>query len=323
MNHLLLIRFSALGDILMTVPVIKALAQRYPEMKITVVSRPFVGSVMERLPDNVHFVGVNPRNYLGMSGLGRLYRELSALKPTHVCDLHDVLRTKYLRLRFKLSGTPVSHIIKDRKARKEFLKSETKTQQETSFERYVKAIRRLGFDLTLPHVSGNKHDGEVTKIGIAPFAAHEGKIYPLDLMEKVVGLLSERGVKVYLFGAGDKEKTLMEEWASRYDNAESVVGTLGNMANELDLIETLDAMLTMDSGNMHLASLTATPVYSIWGATHPLGGFLGWGQTMDRCIQRDMPCRPCSIFGNKPCKFGNYPCLRDIKPEEIVKRICE
>ncbi|MBQ0020474.1 MAG: glycosyltransferase family 9 protein [Bacteroidales bacterium] len=339
MKSILLIRFSALGDILMTVPVVEALAHRYPDMQITMVSRPFVGSIFQRLPKNVKFLGINPRNYGGLMGLGRLYKELSALHPTHVCDLHDVLRTKYLRMRFKMAGIPTSHIVKDRKARKQFLTAEVKTQQETSFERYAKALRLLGFE-SIPvdgtvsdeALTAMKGDGaakcddggmkkSVERIGIAPFAAHQGKIYPLDKMEKVVQLLTERGVEVHLFGAGDKEKTLMEEWEKKYDKAHSAVGKLKNMAEEMELISQLDCMLTMDSGNMHLASLTTTPVYSIWGATHPLGGFMGWKQTSDRCIQLDMPCRPCSIFGNKPCKFGDFRCLNNITPEEIVSKL--
>ena len=357
MTHLLLLRFSALGDILMTVPVIKALALLHPDWQITVVSRPFVGSIFRYLAGagagaNVHFVGINPRQYPGLVGLNKMYGELKALKPTHVCDLHDVLRTKYLRLRFKMAGIPTSHIVKDRKARKQFLAAELKTQQETSFERYAKAIARLSLvsyeELTRamtsiesivpiapidsiasinPTASINpiasiaaSAEGAPLRIGIAPFAAHQGKIYPLDKMERVVSLLGEKGTAVYLFGAGDEEKRLMEAWAQKYKHAESMVGVLPNMAEEMNFIASLDAMLTMDSGNMHLASLTSTPVYSIWGATHPLGGFLGWRQPMERCIQKDLPCRPCSIFGNKPCKFGDYRCLNSITPEEIVEK---
>ncbi len=331
MKRLLLIRFSALGDILMTIPVIEALAHRCPDISITVVSRPFVGSVFETLPSNVTFVGINPRDYSGLGGLGKLYKEIKKINPTHVCDLHDVLRTKYLRMRFKMAGIPVTHIVKDRKARKQFIHSEQKVQQVTSFERYADAIQRLdfmkGIDFLgeikqLMQQSSATHDSRcLSSIGIAPFAAHQGKIYPLDLMEKVVSLFSKKGVHVYLFGAGSKEKALMEEWEKKYEHVESTVGKLGHMAAELELIAQLDAMLAMDSGNMHLASLTSTPVYSIWGATHPLGGFLGWRQPMSRCIQKDLPCRPCSIFGNKPCRYGDFHCLNSITPEEIVESI--
>lgn len=326
MKHLLLIRFSALGDILMTIPVIEALSRQNPDLQITIVSRPFVGSVFALLPSNVHFIGINPREYKGIYGLWRMFLELRKLHPTHIADLHDVLRTKILRCFFTLWNYPVSHIIKDRKARKSFLNSQVKIQQETSFERYKKAINKLGFEFELKpqplQLFECRTKSYVRRIGIAPFAAHTGKIYPLKQMEKVVSILSSKDIEVYLFGAGVEEKAKMEAWAAKYPHVHSVVGTLGNMAAELQLMSTLDAVLTMDSGNMHLAALTSTPVFSIWGATHPLGGFLAWNCNKDHVIQReDLRCRPCSIFGNKPCKFGDYRCLKGISPDEITNKI--
>ena len=83
----------------------------------------------------------------------------------------------------------------------------------------------------------------------------------------------------------------------------------------------LDAMVSMDSSNMHLASLTGTPVVSVWGATHPYAGFLGWGQSTDNIVQIDLECRPCSIYGQKPCRRGDYACMNGIAPETIVDKI--
>lgn len=310
----------------MTVPLVKELAMRYPDVRITMVSRPFVRSIFARMPKNVGFIGVNPRQYPGIAGLYRLYKELKAEEPTVVCDLHDVLRTKFLRTLFRLHGTPAVHIIKDRSARRKFLAGQPKTQQETSFSRYAKALARAGFpieqkDGTHPlAVKDVKRQG----IGIAPFAAHEGKVYPSAKMEQVVKTLAERGEKVYIFGAGAGEKAVAEAWAEKYPGVENMVGRLPDMAAEADFIDTLKVMVTMDSGNMHLAALTGTPVISIWGSTHPLGGFLGWGQDMDNVIQADgMACRPCSIFGNKPCRIGGYPCLNSIAPERITDKIAE
>ena len=330
-KHLLLLRFSALGDILMTVPVIDALAKKYPDTTFTVVSRVYVGSIFRRCPANVHFRGVKLEQYGGVAGLSRLVGELChELKPTQVCDLHDVLRTKIMRQLFRLRGIPTCHIVKNRKARKRFITSRPLLQQETSFERYAKALGRAGFPVCLPDNNAETDEEhrtvgsgcEVRRVGIAPFAAHETKIYPLEKMEQVVRLLSEQGIKVYLFGAGREEKNVMEQWASRYERVESVAGTLPDMAAEADLIGTLDCMLTMDSGNMHLAALTPVRLLSIWGATHPKGGFLPWRRDESGCIQRELECRPCSIYGNKACRFGDCRCL-DISPTEIVKRICE
>ena len=331
-KRLLLLRFSALGDVLMTVPVVSALARQYPDTDITMVSRPYVESIFRRRPENLHFIGVNLKEYRGVPGLVRLVGELcERVRPTCVCDLHDVLRTKLMRPMFRLRGVPTAHIWKDRKARRDFITIRPLTQQQTSFERYAEALSRIGFPVTLdpsePVFSWPERPERLAsgplRIGIAPFAAHAAKIYPLERMERVVALLSQRGARVYLFGAGDEERELMLQWASRYDGVESAVGTLPDMAAEMTLMASLDAMLTMDSSNMHLAALTPVRLLTLWGATHPLGGFLPWGRDERICIQRsDLPCRPCSIYGAKPCRLGDLRCM-DIAPEEIVKRLCE
>ena len=95
------------------------------------------------------------------------------------------------------------------------------------------------------------------------------------------------------------------------------------MHQELILMSHLDVMISMDSANMHIASLTATPVVSIWGATHPYAGFLGWGQLNSSVIGLDMDCRPCSIYGQKRCKKGDHPCLRGIAPQTVVDKVSQ
>lgn len=323
--HLLILRFSALGDILMSVPVIDALARQYPELHITVVSRPYVGPVMRMLPQNVSFVGVNLKNYKGVSGIHRLYKELKDLQPTAIADFHNVLRTICLRSFFRLDGVPTAYFNKERRRRKRFIKAAEKTQQRTSFEGYQQVLSELGFPVEIDwHQPFSLFAGEniqkMQAIGVAPFAAHQGKIYPLDQMERVVEQLSHQ-TSIYLFGAGAEEKALMEQWEQKYENVKSVVGSLADMGEELRLMSRLQLVLSMDSGNMHLASLAGVPVVSIWGATHPLGGFLGWGQSMEQVIQEDLPCRPCSIYGNKPCRYGDYRCLTRISPERIVQTV--
>ncbi|MCF0208634.1 MAG: glycosyltransferase family 9 protein, partial [Bacteroidaceae bacterium] len=170
-------------------------------------------------------------------------------------------------------------------------------------------------------------------IGYAPFAAHAGKIYPLDKSFEVIKQLLARGCKIYLFGAGEKELKVFKEWQSKVNSQKSTVDSLTIASEvlaaegkkgfkaELELMSTLDCMVTMDSGNMHLASIVGTRVVSVWGATHPLAGFLGWQQDIADCVQVDLPCRPCSIYGKKPCKHGDYPCLNNITPEQIVERV--
>ena len=107
----------------------------------------------------------------------------------------------------------------------------------------------------------------------------------------------------------------------RYSNVTSVVHIKHSLADELALMRHCDVMVTMDSVNMHLASLVALPVVSVWGATHPSCGFMGWHQAMRDTVQLELECRPCSVYGNKKCRYGDYHCMRDISPELIINKV--
>lgn len=90
------------------------------------------------------------------------------------------------------------------------------------------------------------------------------------------------------------------------------------------MMSRMTLVVSMDSANMHLASMAGTPVVSVWGQTHPYAGFLGWRQSKENIIQlSDLSCRPCSIFGNKPCYRGDYACMQELSVERIWNRVEE
>jgi ADP-heptose:LPS heptosyltransferase len=327
MAKILVVRFSALGDVVMTVPIVYALATQYPQHQITVLSRKRMAVYFNHLPENVSFKGIDLNSYKGFSGLLRLYWELRKEHFDYVADFHDVLRTKVVRFCFWITGTPVQHIFKGRKEKKELTREEgkRKIQLKTSFQRYADVLERLGFPIQQNYKAW-KHPRpsnleQENWIGIAPFAAHTGKVYPLDKMKEITrALTSNPKNKVYLFGGGEKEQKICQDWENEIPGTISVIGKL-KQDEELNLISQLDVMVSMDSANMHMASLVGTPVVSIWGATHPFAGFMGWGQDHNNAIQLDMDCRPCSIFGNKPCKRGDYACLNGISPKQVLEHI--
>jgi len=127
--------------------------------------------------------------------------------------------------------------------------------------------------------------------------------------------------RLFLFGRGPQEDLLFGQWCQQMPQCVYVSQHLENLYQELILMSHLDVMLSMDSSNMHLASLTGTPVVSVWGATHPFAGFMGWNQPEENAIQVSLDCRPCSIYGNKPCRRGDLACMNLITPEQIVARI--
>lgn len=338
---ILIIRFSALGDVAMLVPVVHALATQYPDVRVTVLSRPFAKCFFEGLAPNVSFMGADLKSeYKGLKGLNALYRRLAAKHFTHVADMHGVLRSHYLRLRFMLSRYNVEHIDKHRKEKRRLVsnKKESFKQLPTSFRNYADVLERLGFPLVptfksifgeskgnirlLPESVGEKKPFHQW-IGIAPFAAHKGKILPLDTMEEVVQMLvkAHPSCRIFLFHGGGEEARLMKVWEEKYMQVVSASLMLGGLEKELILMSHLDCMVSMDSGNMHLASLVGCPVVSIWGATHRYAGFLGWNQSVDNVVELDLPCRPCSIYGNVPCQYGDFRCMNKISKEDIFNRV--
>lgn len=337
-KKVLIMRFSAMGDVAMTVPVVYSLAKQYPDVEFTVLSRKFFEPFYAPNP-RIKFIGIDFKSgeYKGFAGIFKLFKMLKAEKFDMVADLHRVLRTIMLSWLFKLSGTTVRHIRKGRKARKQLTRKRNKKlkSQPSITQRYARVFARLSYPVHFDFKSifdwyklGPEEKGTVTGLkdckwlGVAPFAKHKGKIYPIAKMEEVVAYFAERcDVKVFLFGAGKEERMVLERWEAKYTNAISMVGKL-DLSGELDVINRLDVMLAMDSANMHLASIVDTPVVSVWGATHPIAGFYGWHQPPENAIQlTDLECRPCSIFGNKDCYRGDYACFAGITPQMIIDKL--
>ena len=331
MKKLLIIRFSALGDIAMTVSVVHDLAVQYPDLDITMLSREMARPLFEQLPKNVHFYAADLNGrHKGLFGLCQLWRDAHLNDFDYIADFHNVLRTWWLRTEGCLHRKKVAKIDKGRKGKKALTRQKNKVfeQQATSFERYAKVLEQLGFPIKSQFVKldyssfceTQKATNE-TWIGVAPFAKHPAKVYPMEKMEEVINALSQREkTTVFLFGGGEEEKRQIAELCGKYPNVQATQSLQG-LKGQLALMGQLDMMLSMDSANMHLASLVGTRVVSIWGGTHPDAGFLGWNQKPNDCIQLDLPCRPCSVYGNKPCFRGDYACLNGIAPKQIIEKL--
>lgn len=335
-KSLLITRFSAMGDVAMTVPVIAALRCAYPDMKISILTRRAFWNFFRDVPD-IDFIELDPSGrHKGVAGLMRLVADVRSAGADAYADLHDVLRTKYLRRLLRLSGVRVAVIDKGRAEKKELTDMSRKNLHQITpmTERYRQTFQRLGFEFDLPQYARSVvrpvpepiqemvGDKVGTWVGVAPFAKHNGKIYPIPLSDKLIEILNAKYDRVFIFGGGQHEKSFAEGMQKRHDGVISVIGKM-NMSQEMDLIANLNVIVTMDSATMHIASLLKVPVVSVWGATHPYVGFYGYGQDPDNAVQVDMACRPCSVFGNKPCIYGDYRCLSAITPEMIDDKVAE
>jgi len=324
----LVIRLSSLGDVAIAVPVLYSVAKKYPNDRFILLTQNRGLSLFVDTPSNLAIFPVSLKGrHKGIKGLLRLLRELSPFLPKKelkVADLHGVIRSFLLDYHFRFRGYPVAIIDKGRKEKRRLVRQKHKIMQpmKTSMDRYREVFEKLGYDFSISFTGlfSEKPAKEGIRIGIAPFAKHKGKMYPLELMEKVVSQLSKLpSLQITLWGSKEEHEKLVS-WTGKYKNVTLVAGQM-SLQEELFLMNQLDVMVSMDSANMHLASLVNTPVISIWGATHPYAGFYGFNQDPSNAVQTDLPCRPCSVFGNKPCFRGDYACLTQITPEMIVDKI--
>ena len=332
-------RLSAMGDVAMTVPVLRAFVKHYPSVQLTVISRPFFKPFFDNIPNVSFFAFDEKKRHKGFLGLLRLFQDLQKLNIDAFADLHNVLRSQIVRKLFALSGKKVAFTDKGRVEKKALMRAENKIFKplSTVFERHAKVFEQLGFTIDLANpifpekttlnrevvdLIGSNHK---KLIGIAPFAQYESKVYPLDLMQNVVDELAQNpDYKILLFGGGKKEIEVLDSLSKNKENVLTVAGKI-KFQQELQLISNLDVMLSMDSGNAHLAAMLGVKVITLWGATHPFAGFSPFGQPIENALVSDKnqyPKLPTSVYGNKKVE-GYEDAMRTISAETVVQKIKE
>ncbi len=337
-KHILVFRFSSLGDIAMTLPVINLLLQQHPEAEIIFVSVAFVKPLFLNI-ERLHFYAADTKGkHKGIFGLYRLYKELkSTFVIDAVADLHNVLRTQVLQVYFAGAVKKIAVINKGRAEKKMLTRKHNKILKPliSTFQRYADVFAQLGLPVALHTAQGiavvaNSKNNSLYKlkqqgyklVGIAPLAQYSEKTYPVSKMQQVLQLLAKHNnVKMFLFGGKTDAPALQPLEAIGNGKVQSLAGTM-SFAEELPAIAQLDVMLSMDSANMHLASLYGVPVVSVWGGTHPYLGFYGWGQPLSNAVQVELSCRPSSVFGNKQCPRGDLACMNRIHPVAVYEKIC-
>ncbi len=323
----------------MTVPVLRAFVKQYPTVKLTVISRPFFKPFFEGIPNLEFFAFDEKEKHKGFLGLVRLYKDIKKLKVDAFADLHNVLRSKVVSLLFALSRKKRATVDKGREGKKELTRAENKIfkQLPTMFQRHAKVFEELGFPLDLSNpqfpekavlnsdildIIGNENQ---KLIGIAPFAQYDSKVYPLDLMKEVIAKLAENSsYKILLFGGGKKEIEILDSLSEPYKNVINMAGKI-KFQQELKLISNLDVMLSMDSGNAHIAAMLGVKVVTLWGATHPYAGFLPFNQSLENALTSDrnqFPKLPTSVYGNKIIE-GYEDVMRTILPQKVVDKVVE
>lgn len=345
-KKILILRFSAMGDVVLLVPVLRSLLAEYPELQISVATRPKFTSFFHQLSKVKVIEADVDKEFKGFGGLWRLFKKLKIEKFDLVIDEHDHLRTKILRALFFLAGTPTLVFDKGRSDKKKFTRTENKITRPLphTVERYSAAFKKSGFNFSLlqgPHlVSELDIRNEVAQwlqvetlakneswIGVAPFAMHRSKIWPVENYAKLFRLLLEqKNCRFFFFGGGQQEIDFFNTLKNEFPDQVTIVAGVLKLHKEIALMQKLDLMLCVDSSNMHFATLAGTPILSIWGGTHPDVGFGPFQRNENSIIQvsrEELSCRPCSVYGKETCMRGDFACLNRITPQIVGNRIME
>lgn len=334
--RLLVIRTSAMGDVALTLPVLKEMGEQYPEVEITMVTRESFRPFFNSYHNLDLFIPDFNNRHSGFFGLLRLYKDIrKAHQIDFVIDLHDVLRSVVLRSLFRLSGVPGRKIWKGRKEKRDLITGRHKIWLMHSVERYREVFRRAGFDLKqsegpwlvparedIDNAAARTPFKQRVNIGAAPFTLHKLKLWPVENMAALLNMIRERyDTGIWLFGGKD-EMTGLEELRKKVPGSEVVTGKL-SLAEEIALMSQLDLMISMDSSNMHMASMVGIKVLSIWGATDPMAGFGAWMQPDGYSLRipvNVLDCRPCTVFGRGECKWKDHACMEWLTPVMAFKK---
>lgn len=338
---IVILRFSAMGDVALLAPVLKSAAEENPGVKLTLITRPKFSELFSGLK-SIEVISANvDSDYRGLIGLWRLTGLIRKIQPTTVVDVHDHLRTRLIRFFLKLFLIHVVVFDKGRYEKRSFIKSKNKEKLKSlphTCERYRLAMVKAGLKVTLvtdPPFRENIKSKlpaflSVTAgkrlIGLAPFAAHFTKMWPLDKFREVLKNFStEKDITFLLFGGGKSEKEKLDSICNEFSNCINMAGKL-SLTEELAVMNHLDLMVCVDSSNMHLAALSGIPVLSIWGGTHVGTGFGPFPNPNHRIVEiphTELSCRPCSVYGLPECPRQDHACMQHISAEKVIGALRE
>lgn len=327
-KHILVIRLSSMGDVAMTVPIIRLVTIQHPKIKISVLTKSAYVEIFREFA-HANIIALDNKKHKGFFGLIKLFKELKSLDINYVIDLHNVLRTNILKILWRNNFYQIK---KGRYEKKELVNGKKFHQLKSTHQRYLETFNCLNLNLSLSnHKFPDKtelknlkpiRNKDFTKkiIGIAPFAKHKGKTYSLQKTTTLIEQLSLNNT-ILLFGGGQKEAAQLEKISTKNKNIFNLAKDLP-LNSQLDYISNLDLMISMDSANGHLAAMYGVKVLTIWGITHPYAGFAPFNQPIKNSITVDrnkFPKIPTSIYGNKHPK-GYQGAINTISVEEIIKK---
>ena len=338
LHKTLIIRFSSVGDIVLSSPLVRTLRRRFPECQIDFLVKAEYAELVRHSPFLTRVIefpaGGTFRDIL------HLRRTLRAEGYDRILDIHDSLRSRVL----SFAARGVVRVRKRKIARSVLIAFKRDMYRffggaPSVAQRYLETVQPdgvtddgEGLDLFLPADASEKPDHLLRKaripksgpvIGLCPSARHATKIWPAERYAGLaLGLIRERGAAILLLGADEDREPcdkVLREIRSGASDA-SVV----NLAGLLTLSETAAALdrcalvVTNDSGLMHIAAARKRKVLAIFGSTVRQLGFFPFGTLSEVAEHPNLHCRPCSHIGLPACPKGHFKCMLEIGVDPVL-----
>jgi ADP-heptose:LPS heptosyltransferase len=314
---ILVIRFSSMGDIIYTTPVVRCLKKQLPGAEVHFLTKPAFKYIYENNPYVDKLLLLKPT-------LAETIKDIKAEKYDYIIDLHNNLRTtliklrtgiksstykkqrlrKWLSLKFKLELVPPVHLVERYLQTVKFLGVKNDGQP---IDYYIKAEHDLKKLLPLSH--------QTHYIAFVIGATHFTKRMP---NEKIIGICRQIGQPIVLLGGNDVKDNGIEIATAIGEKIYNACG-ITSLDESVFLVSKAQKVLGFDTGLTHIAEAFDKPIGSIWGGTVPeLLGVQPYMVKDAKVIGIELPCRPCSKFGLEKCPLGHFKCMKDIPDDYIV-----
>jgi lipopolysaccharide heptosyltransferase II len=339
-QKILVIRMSSIGDIILATPLLRVLHAVHPSSSIDFIVRKEYGELL-RYNEHLHHLYEFDAND-GFSGLRKLKKQLHEVQYHLVIDIHNSLRSRYIR--WMLGAGDVVVVNKRIIARALLVRLKRNIYRTivSVADRYIEPVRnygikndQLGLELTIPDDVRTQAAAKMTKagfpvsgllIGFCPSAKHSTKCWLQERFAELGSqLVKDSHARILLFGGSeDKEKC---RWIAKAINDIHGQGCAVDLSGELSLLESAVAMescrfiVTNDSGLMHVSCAMKKKVVAIFGSTVREFGFFPVGTESVIVEKTGLYCRPCSHIGRTTCPEGHFRCMNEIRVEEVMSAV--
>jgi lipopolysaccharide heptosyltransferase II len=325
----LVLRFSAIGDILLITPLLRAIRTRYPGARITVLTKRQYTPLVSDNPNVNEVFGISPTD-----AVRDIARQIRSVHYTHLLDLQGGLRTLPLRL---LARGPWWGYSNQRAAREVLIRTKRNVYPEhvPVPERYFDAGKDLGVEPDGEPPEFFLNPSEVDRaaawltqagmgdgrplVSIAPGATHPTKRWPRDYWVKLIRSIVHTGADVVIVGGPDDSATGTDLAVRSGGHVTSSAGDL-TLQGTGAVIKRSAALISGDTGVMHMATGLGTPVVALFGPTVRQFGFFPY-KARATVVERDLTCRPCSSHGGPVCPLEHHLCMREIQPDMVFSAL--